>query len=620
VHGITTSSSFANIRSLNLILPSLRDIETFSRLARNNTMTSNSSLIENRGRSLSLGECSQSSGSKSCRELFRDCALVEIIHLHDCLRGALKALQNDIDLLRLSVDRGNNKSKISDLERQVTGRFKVIWSVFQAHSSAEDEFIWPALQSKTGQCLGSPHHSHSETDERSQSSLIEQFEYAEDHEDEERMFKEMDDLLNKLRFRLSISSNSCQSQTPERIENDVSFLVEKLHMLMTNLLEHLMEHLDKEETMCMPLVVKHLNKEEINDLVGQIMGKRSSETIAKIMSMAVENLDETDREEMVRHMKQAMVGTFFEKWLLMSGWSISLNGESALENKSEAKEKHVRCKHKLDETQRQETNKRARTIAAKIVSCSNNPITSKQELEKMIRSVVADPSLSPVEKNNTIQRLRDSVWKCNLQKRNAAQQNSGDKAPLYLPNAFPGSTLTPGSSRSSTVSGQCHCVGNTRNKRNVSPSKYFKKCSGSVIDQIKENPPLFTKAELAPTFHCGPTGRVHGCPHYARSCKLRHPSSGRLYTCRLCCEQERENPLSEEDSNLDRYSVTEIYCMKCNTLQPVSNSCINPACESQGSAFAKYHCKICNLYDDEPTKTSSIVLIAMSAKLVRGLV
>jgi hemerythrin-like domain-containing protein len=46
-------------------------------------------------------------------------------------------------------------------------------------------------------------------------------------------------------------------------------------------MQHLMVHLEKEETQCMPLVVKHLNKEEINDLVGQIMGKRSSETIAE---------------------------------------------------------------------------------------------------------------------------------------------------------------------------------------------------------------------------------------------------------------------------------------------------------------------------------------------------
>jgi len=400
--------------------------------------------------------------------------------------------------------------------------------------------------------------------------------------------------LNKLRFRLSISSNSCQSQTPERIENDVSFLVEKLHMLMTNLLEHLMEHLDKEETMCMPLVVKHLNKEEINDLVGQIMGKRSSETIAKIMSMAVENLDQEDREEMVRHMKQAMVGTFFEKWLSMSGWSISPNDTSTLSQKKGRKCSEVGCKHKLSLEQEQ-SNKRARTVAAQMASSSKNSnqlMTSKQDLEKMIRAVVADTTLSPIEKNNTIQQLRGSVWKCNLQVKIAVQEQC-------ISNCLSTDSLNVPTSNAG-VSSQCCFNRSTQRNRVYQPSHYFKKVDRCIVIDKEQDSPLFTKDELTPTYHG--SAEVLGCPHYARSCKLRHPSSGRLYTCRLCCEQERENPLSEEDSNLDRYAVTEVYCMKCDTLQPAGESCVNKKCESYSKPFAKYHCTICNLYDDEPNK------------------
>lgn len=139
-----------------------------------------------------------------------------------------------------------------------------------------------------------------------------------------------------------------------------------------------------------------------------------------------------------------------------------------------------------------------------------------------------------------------------------------------------------------------------------------------------EDVPLFSVSELAPTYHDGATGGVFGCPHYARSCefamtipfacqnlhsdimflpgKLRHPASGRLYTCRLCCAQERENPLKAQDSALDRYSVSEVMCMKCTTLQPASEKCYNPECESQGARFAKYYCDICHLYDDDPAK------------------
>lgn len=37
--------------------------------------------------------------SNYTKKLFSDCALVEIIHLHDCLRGALNQISDDVDRL-----------------------------------------------------------------------------------------------------------------------------------------------------------------------------------------------------------------------------------------------------------------------------------------------------------------------------------------------------------------------------------------------------------------------------------------------------------------------------------------------------------------------------------------
>jgi hypothetical protein len=81
-------------------------------------------------------------------ELFGDCALIEIIHLHDCLRGALKVLMSDVDQLatlcccddcwnlQTSVTINENETEntvkdtmkdkqIADLERRAASRFKV---------------------------------------------------------------------------------------------------------------------------------------------------------------------------------------------------------------------------------------------------------------------------------------------------------------------------------------------------------------------------------------------------------------------------------------------------------------------------------------------------------------
>ena len=126
--------------------------------------------------------------------------------------------------------------------------------------------------------------------------------------------------------------------------------------------------------------------------------------------------------------------------------------------------------------------------------------------------------------------------------------------------------------------------------------------------------PVFTQDELTPTYHFTSTqgGPVLGCDHYARSCKLRHPETGTLHTCRLCAQEQREAsaPINPTQYNycqevtqlpvLDRNTVSEILCMLCGSLQPVGVSCINPDCAPK--PLAKYVCTICRLYDDAPNK------------------
>jgi hypothetical protein len=252
--------------------------------------------------------------AKRRKDLFGDCALVEIIHLHDCLRGALNALERDVNVLsQVSSD----YNSLSELERRVAGRFKVIWSVFRAHSSAEDEFIWPTLQSKTGQGKqvnndntkpseeedelqhAHDHHSHSHHHHHSHSAAaaattpprvsscdsadetIEQEEYEEDHADEERMFSMMDSLLTRLRSGLVLQRNQQQLQqqqqalrmtvgattteaaaapTPTTLpllnsanDTSVNDTVKAIQDLTKTLSKHLMAHLEKEENNCMPV-------------------------------------------------------------------------------------------------------------------------------------------------------------------------------------------------------------------------------------------------------------------------------------------------------------------------------------------------------------------------------
>jgi len=237
----------------------------------------------------------------------------------------------------------------------------------------------------------------------------------------------------------------------------------------------------------------------------------------------------------------------------------------------------------------------ATAIASSLSQSINNgregEITNQESLEKLIRAVVTNSSMTPTEKNTTIQGLRASVWKRN-------QQLLGKVSGTETTNKK-----------------------NNNNKEGENldfPTAYYQRDANGIIVPVWKPSnvdstnlindklvPKFTASELAPTYNDGTTtGHVLGCHHYARACKLRHPVNGKLYTCRLCAEQEREASATTSATNdkdnvpLDRYSVTEVSCMKCNVLQPAAKTCINVGCDLHKRGFAKYFCDICNLYDD----------------------
>jgi hypothetical protein len=446
----------------------------------------------------------------------------------------------------------SSETRISDLERRVAGRFTVIWSVFRAHSAAEDEFIWPALKAKQvslpdNVCgcdcasAGQPRASlppqplshqqqrqHPDPPARNESTgsfqggaalagqvnqgeppqqqrreraqsvtvhRIEQEEYEEDHADEERMFTAISRLLSNLRDELSIRSKALVAAAAETAtasgKGGVSIIAPTKNNIVTsptlcdlaqmllegtrNLMKHLMTHLDKEETHCMPLVAQYLTKAEINDLVGKIMGKRSSELMSQILTMAIQNLNESDRDDMVHYMKQAMVGTFFERWLKMGGWMEKTNSrlkesddgggkiskreedEDARKSESTAtiskredeKDSNMTVPMKefsFETTEQQHpisfrTNATASASIEPTFNYANEEVTEKytsaMDLEKLIRAIGTNPHLDPKQKNLTIQGLRDSVWKsnCRLSKRKREAVMDGtasDQPPTHV--------------------------------------------------------------------------------------------------------------------------------------------------------------------------------------------
>ena len=491
---------------------------------------------------------------------------------------------------------------------------------------------------------------------------IEQEEYEEDHADEEKMFNSINVLLSTLREELSTRRRD-SSSAAAGAEGDVSSLRHVAQLLLEgtgNLMQHLTTHLDKEETHCMPLVAEYLTKAEINDLVGKIMGKRSSELMSQILTMAVENLNVADRDDMVRYMKEAMVGTFFERWLKIGGWDTSSflkkkagalpeDGGDGGGKMSPQERKAAGAANEDDgdtntaatpQDLAQETATPPHAAAATATDCTKEEEeeeatekhTSAAELEKLIRAIGTNPHLDPKQKNLTIQGLRDSVWKSNVRLSKRKREEGRDAVAQGQPAAQVARVAAnPAASAAApaVAAGACPCPSPshhlcfsvtagvaTRFKRDTPPSSYFKKTRDDEVTRVWSSDPhstqlhpsdgsvpLFSASELAPTYHDGGINQVLGCPHYARSCKLRHPTSGRLYACRLCCEQTREMANKDEDSPLDRYEVKEVLCVKCGALQPAGDKCVNPECLDVGKPFARYSCNICNFYDDSSNKS-----------------
>ncbi|XP_039272006.2 RING finger and CHY zinc finger domain-containing protein 1-like [Styela clava] len=80
------------------------------------------------------------------------------------------------------------------------------------------------------------------------------------------------------------------------------------------------------------------------------------------------------------------------------------------------------------------------------------------------------------------------------------------------------------------------------------------------------------------------------CTHYIRRCLLECSTCWKFYPCRLCHDEKCNH-------KLNRYLVKHIKCNNCSTVQEVS-----PECKVCSTNFGKYHCSICNMFDDRDRK------------------
>jgi zinc finger-like protein len=88
-----------------------------------------------------------------------------------------KAISKDLEYL--DVESGKLEDCDEKVLRQFMGRFRLLWGLYRAHSNAEDDIVFPALESK--EALTNVSHS-----------------YTLDHKQEEKLFEDISCVLSEL--------------------------------------------------------------------------------------------------------------------------------------------------------------------------------------------------------------------------------------------------------------------------------------------------------------------------------------------------------------------------------------------------------------------------------------
>lgn len=217
-----------------------------------------------------------------------------------------KAIQKDLEYL--DVESGKLFDCDETFLRQFTGRFRLLWGLYKAHSNAEDDIVFPALESK--ETLHNVSHS-----------------YTLDHMQEEKLFEDISCVLSELsRLHESLQkaytdgdSAKCHKEYSAVQSSDsvrkYDELATKLQGMCKSIKVTLDQHIFREELELWPLFGKHFSVEEQDKIVGRIIGTTGAEVLQSMLPWVTSALTQDEQNKMMDTWKQATKNTMFSEWL-----------------------------------------------------------------------------------------------------------------------------------------------------------------------------------------------------------------------------------------------------------------------------------------------------------------
>lgn len=201
-----------------------------------------------------------------------------------------KAIRKDLEYL--DVESGKLIDCDVDFLQQFIGRFRLLWGLYRAHSNAEDDIVFPALESR--ETLHNVSHS-----------------YTLDHKQEEKLFNDIAEILSEISV-LHDSSTSCDGMYSAKKHNE---LATRLQGMCKSLRVTLDNHVLREELELWPLFDRHFSVAEQDKIVGRIIGTTGAEVLQSMLPWVTSVLTQEEQNEMMDTWRQATKNTMFNEWL-----------------------------------------------------------------------------------------------------------------------------------------------------------------------------------------------------------------------------------------------------------------------------------------------------------------
>ncbi|KAK6134121.1 hypothetical protein DH2020_032121 [Rehmannia glutinosa] len=262
-----------------------------------------------------------------------------------------KAIRKDLEFL--DVESGKLGDCDETFLRQFSGRFRLLWGLYRAHSNAEDDIVFPALESK--ETLHNVSHS-----------------YTLDHKQEEELFEDISSALAELsQLHENLNAKNVAGDLDESLSGSLA------------------------QVELWPLFDRHFSVEEQDKLVGRIIGTTGAEVLQSMLPWVTSALTQEEQNKMMDTWKHATKNTMFTEWL--NEWWEGKPTASSQASTSNSFSQEYNIHESVDQSD--QTFKPGWKDIFRM---------NQNELESEIRKVSRDSTLDPRRKAYLIQNLMTS--------------------------------------------------------------------------------------------------------------------------------------------------------------------------------------------------------------------